>query len=206
MPKSKEQFEKIKEERKKTIIDGAIFLFATKGYNSVTTDEITKHVNCSHGLLYHYFKNKEGLFYEVMENHVFPKIDEIIAPVNFDQKPKFVLQDILDAYLQALKSEDNAYACDLYLVLNLHLQKQLPAPPQRKNRRKKIYEYFEEVIELGKKQGDFVSCSTKEMVIAYLAMLQGLAYNRIFLGSKKFMCPKSDILMRMIIKKEVKHD
>ena len=59
MPKTKEQFEQIRNERINTILESALTLFAYKGYDAVNLDEVTKEANCSHGLLYHYFKGKE---------------------------------------------------------------------------------------------------------------------------------------------------
>ncbi|WMJ77435.1 MULTISPECIES: TetR/AcrR family transcriptional regulator [unclassified Sedimentibacter] len=48
-------------ETKKRIIDCARKLFAEKGYNSVTVDEIIKEANSSKGGFYTHFKTKESL-------------------------------------------------------------------------------------------------------------------------------------------------
>ena len=58
MPRTLEQNEQIRLERINIIMTSAMYLFATKGYDSTTLDEIAKDSGCSHGLLYHYFKNK----------------------------------------------------------------------------------------------------------------------------------------------------
>mgnify|MGYP003305796228 CR=1 FL=1 len=123
MPKTKEQFEAIKEERRQAILKGALYLFAIQGYNSTTMDEISKYVECSHGLLYHYFPTKDALFEELFDKVIKVKHREIIQHINRDEDPKFLIKDLLDAYLFALKSNNDEYACVLYLLLNIHLQK-----------------------------------------------------------------------------------
>lgn len=61
MPRTKEQNKKILDQRKKEIIVCAITIFSDKDYKSVTVDDITNKLKISHGLFYHYFKNKTDL-------------------------------------------------------------------------------------------------------------------------------------------------
>lgn len=199
MPKTKEQNEKIKEERMKTILDSALYLFAVRGYNGVTSDDVTKKAECSHGLLYHYFGSKEDLFNYLIDNIVVVEGRKILSEVNFDQKPKFFIQDSLDAILKALKSERDDLACVIYLALNLHLQKQYLTSIKAK-KTKSFYTCLEEAIDEGKREGYFYNNNTKEMIVATLSLIKGLAYTRINLGYKRFTCPKSEIIMRMLIK------
>ncbi|MCR4911575.1 MAG: TetR/AcrR family transcriptional regulator [Bacilli bacterium] len=202
MPKTKEQFEQIKKERMDAILNASLFLFATKGYNAVTTDEITNYVGCSHGLLYHYFGSKEDLFSTLMDKKVITIMDSILADIDFKAKPKFVLLDVIDALLEATKSNDDEKACAIYLVLNLHLQrKYIPKPKIKPGDCKKHWmEYAIEIIDKGKASGEFYDYNTKEMLVALLAFFKGLTYSRIYLGAKKFTCPKAEIISKMIIK------
>ena len=87
MPKSKEQFEQIKQERIKQIFHYALYLFALRGIDGVTTDEITRAAGCSHGLLYHYFGSKEELFQKVVTDVAKKLEEEIIINVDLSQKP-----------------------------------------------------------------------------------------------------------------------
>lgn len=78
MPRSSSTNELIRQQRKQTIIEIAIELFATNGIEQTSIDSITKSCNISHGLFYHYFKNKNDLLDEVMKtvvNYVFNRID-----------------------------------------------------------------------------------------------------------------------------------
>lgn len=200
MPKTKEQNEQIKIERYNAILDSALYLFAIKGYNAVTIDEIVDKCKCSHGLLYHYFGSKEDLFNCLLEQLVSKKIGEIVKDVNLEQSPKFVIIDYIDAILSAIKNSDDQYACSLYLVLNLRFQQQYIPRPKKYEQGIVILQNFIDNIEKGKKEGVVYDSNTKEMTIALLSLFKGLSFNRLNFGYKKFICPKTEIIIRMIIK------
>lgn len=48
--------------KEKLILDSAVALFTTKGYNATRMEDISKRVGISKGLTYFYYKNKEDLF------------------------------------------------------------------------------------------------------------------------------------------------
>ena len=49
------------EERKNEILDVAEVLFASKGYDNTSTNDILKEVNIARGTLYYHFKSKEDI-------------------------------------------------------------------------------------------------------------------------------------------------
>jgi len=58
---------KTPEERKKEILDAALELFVTKGYEKTSVSDIVQRVNVAQGLFYYYFKSKEEVFRAVLE-------------------------------------------------------------------------------------------------------------------------------------------
>lgn len=62
MPRTAAQNEAIRDKRKDKIINKTLKLLATKGFDSITIDDISKASNCAHGLFYHYFDVKEDLY------------------------------------------------------------------------------------------------------------------------------------------------
>jgi len=79
MPKTPQQFEGIREEKKALIMRTAMELFATNGFHATTISSIAKEAGISKGLLYNYFESKEELIkaiiYSGLEN-----IDRLIDP------------------------------------------------------------------------------------------------------------------------------
>jgi len=57
--------EREKEQRKNAIIDAAEKLFFSRGFDSVSMEEIAKEVELGKGTLYLYFKNKDSLFFAI---------------------------------------------------------------------------------------------------------------------------------------------
>ena len=200
MPRTTEQFEEMRREREESILNAALYLFATKGIEQTSADSIRAIVNCSHGLLYHYYKSKEDLYKAVIVRKVRPLASHVTRGIDLNQKAKFVLADVIDNFIRYLKSDNDEYAWALNLLLNIHLQTLIN--PQIKNveKDKKVYDWVYELIERGKAEGDFNDLSSKEQVISILALFKGLTYNRIKIGHKKFLCPHTEIIMNMVLK------
>lgn len=67
MPRSPEQYEEIREERRKLIMETALELFATRGYHGTSINDISRKAGISKGLLYNYFSGKEKLVIDIMK-------------------------------------------------------------------------------------------------------------------------------------------
>ena len=199
MPKTKEQCEKIKQERMEQIYKEALHLFAIKGYEAVTANEIATAVGCSHGLLFHYFANKEDLFQETVDNLALKLDGEITKDVDFDQEPKNLLQDLLNAYLSALKSSRDDYACAIYLLLNLWIQSKNLSTKKQKEMKYKVFDSIYDIVKKGVEEKEFIDSPPADLVIIIMSMLKGLSYNRINLGYNKCIIPDSQLIMRMIL-------
>ncbi len=60
-PRTQEQFEEIRENRKFQIMEVALELFANQGYYATSISSIAKKAGISKGLMYNYFSSKEEL-------------------------------------------------------------------------------------------------------------------------------------------------
>src|ERR1017187_1623589 len=73
-PRTKEQFELIRENKKEQILNAAIECFGARGYYSVTISQLAKFAGISKGLLYNYFASKEDLlkqiFHRIMQEFI----------------------------------------------------------------------------------------------------------------------------------------
>jgi len=65
-PRTKQQFEEIRENKRALIMRCALELFANKGYYSTSIKEIANKARISKGLLYNYFQSKEELLQEII--------------------------------------------------------------------------------------------------------------------------------------------
>jgi AcrR family transcriptional regulator len=70
MPRTKEQNEAIRAEKKQLIMDAALELFAEDGYAHTSIERIAEHAGIAKGLIYSYFKSKDDLLYQILEEGV----------------------------------------------------------------------------------------------------------------------------------------
>ena len=73
-PRTQEQFEMMRESRRKQIMDAAMDLFAAEGYSNCSISMLAQKARISKGLMYNYFKSKEELLTAIIENG----LDEIM--------------------------------------------------------------------------------------------------------------------------------
>lgn len=64
-PRTKIQFEAIRNEKEALILETALHLFAKNGYLSTSVSLIAKEAGISKGLMYNYFKSKEELLHKI---------------------------------------------------------------------------------------------------------------------------------------------
>lgn len=65
-PRTPEQFQKIRKEKKALIFDAALHQFAEQGIHSSSISKIAQRAGISKGLIYNYFESKEDLVKQLM--------------------------------------------------------------------------------------------------------------------------------------------
>jgi AcrR family transcriptional regulator len=84
------------EERRRAITSAALELFVSKGYRATTTREICRDAGISMGTLYHYFRNKEDLFFSTVARFIEEDVEargEISAQLASRQDAVNLLRD-----------------------------------------------------------------------------------------------------------------
>jgi AcrR family transcriptional regulator len=66
-PRTPEQFEEMRETRRKQIMEAALELFASEGYSHCSISQLASHAGISKGLVYNYFESKEALLLAIIE-------------------------------------------------------------------------------------------------------------------------------------------
>ncbi len=94
------------EGRRQQIIDGALLVFASKGFEKATNKDIATASGIgSPGLIYHYFKDKSDLFRQVVEQRL-PVLQLLIysEPEMMTKPPQQALTIFAEAFLKALEN------------------------------------------------------------------------------------------------------
>lgn len=94
------------ENRRQQIIDGALHVFADKGFERATNKDIAEAAGIgSAGLIYHYFKDKSDLFRQVVEQRApVLKLLNDTEPM-LDQPPREVLKIFGTAFVETMTNQ-----------------------------------------------------------------------------------------------------
>jgi len=114
-PKTKKQFEKIRNKKIELIKNTALKLFADNGYHSTSINQIAKNANISKGLIYNYFESKEALLHDIMFRGLkdFTKA-LVVKDINNIKKQEII--DFIDRSLNLLKTNVDFYRLYFSLV------------------------------------------------------------------------------------------
>jgi len=99
----------IKKQKKRKILKKAFELFRKNGYKDTKVEDITRKLGISKGSFYTYFKTKEELLYELLEN-VKKSEMERYSKVEIDENPKKTLENFIKerfkSFLELLNNVD----------------------------------------------------------------------------------------------------
>lgn len=78
MPRSPEQYDDIRKQKKQLIMDTALELFAENGFHATSISQIAAKAKISKGLTYNYFKSKQEILDKIIEqgfNEIYGNLD-----------------------------------------------------------------------------------------------------------------------------------
>ncbi len=88
--------------RRQELIDAALHEFAQKGYDGASIRAIAHRAGVTEALVYHYFRNKEHLFEEVIKARSFAPVLRRVLDEAGDAHPSEVLHRVLEEFLDLL--------------------------------------------------------------------------------------------------------
>lgn len=118
-PKSKKQFEELREASKEKILEAALNLFGTNGYEATSIMDIAKKAGVSKGLMYHYFGSKEHLLKEMI-NSLNKQEEEVMESV-YSSDPEEFLQNLLEMFFREMR--ENYQWWRLLMNMTFHVEK-----------------------------------------------------------------------------------
>lgn len=122
-PKSPEEFEQMRAESRRNILNSALQLFAEQGYEQTSVSDIADHASISKGLLYNYFESKNHLLHEVV-NEGFKLMPEIfVADEDCSKSPE--IASIFQQLKQSLQEDQLFWRFYVELLLQVLRNDQL---------------------------------------------------------------------------------
>ena len=115
-PRTKQQFEDIREEKKRLILDTALKHFANKGYHITSISMIAKEAGISKGLLYNYFESKESLLISLIEEFT-SMLGSLMNPNNDDEISNQEMEEFLILMTESMSKQNELWK--LYFQLSM---------------------------------------------------------------------------------------
>ena len=116
-PRSKQQFEAIRASSTSRIMDAALELFGTVGYQSTTIAQIADKAGVSKGLIYNYFDSKESLL-KAMIDELAKEGEKIIQKVTVDD-PREMLELMIRGTFEWLRKHEKQNRLIMGLVTQI---------------------------------------------------------------------------------------
>ena len=76
MPRTREQFSEMKDERRSSILKAALPLFSLN--KKVSIDAICEKAKCSHGIIYHYYRNTDQILDILLRNETYCRLKDTL--------------------------------------------------------------------------------------------------------------------------------
>jgi len=131
------------------IIEGAIKVFAKKGFYNAKVSEIAREANVADGTIYLYFKNKDDILISVFEEKVDMIIHRMEAELNKVDDPLDKIRTFVEHHIRLVK--ENKYLSEVIQIelrqSNKFMRRYLPV---------KFLEYLDligKILEDGKRRG-----------------------------------------------------
>ncbi len=161
--------------KKKDIIDAAISLFAQNGFSATPTTAISKKAGVAQGLIFHYFKTKEGILAEIIAQLADKYISETEKIIGNSDNGLGAIINIIQFHF-IFESENTTELMvllrDVPPVINSHT---IAASNTLYNRIDRTIEQLIDCIKMGQEDGSIRKNASYESAFIIRALLNGLS-------------------------------
>lgn len=199
MPRTKEQYEEMRNATRQKIQSAGMRLFVQKGFGSTNVQDIADAAGISIGLLYRHYKTKDSLFNELVE-FALNGLTQIIQTFEDADSPKKLMTKFVDEIYHDM--QDGEELANLLILMN-----QLFFSGDGANRKQaevlevngRLLRSTAALIKKGQESGDFRSGDAHEMAVLFYSALQGLADMKVILKNN-FVMPSPSVLTLFLFK------
>lgn len=129
-------------DKRAAILAGAARLFAAEGFDRASISEIAQALGVSKALVYHYYRSKDALLYDIIRGHLIELVEVAEAASARGRDPEDRLRAVVSAILECYRGAD----CEHKIQIN-HLS-QLGAAEQAELKRleRKLVEIVSAIV------------------------------------------------------------
>lgn len=195
-PRSEEENQRIRDERREQILMAAAQVFARKGLAATKIAEVAALAGASHGLVYHYFPSKEELFAALVERALFGATFVSQGALAQPGSPLDQLRWMLTLMLGGVQQQP-----DFFLVM---VQAVTSDAVPRATRDLAIHQgavsqaAVTQLIAAGQAAGQITAGDPEQLAIVLLAMINGLAIGVSADPTLMAKYPDAEVLLKLL--------
>ncbi len=198
MPRSPANNQQIKDARRVDILRAATRVFAKKGFAAAKISDIAREAALSHGLVYHYFENKDAVFLAILED----KIQMMRAMIEAgDTGPGTSVDRMRRSVTSWLRHTE--LEPDMPVMMARALLDGAAAPQIRRVMTEHACEAYESSvarIREGQKRGEIGDhASAEELASSMICLMRGLAFTRLVHKDVHMPPPSIETVMRLLL-------
>ena len=182
MPRTKEQFRAMKEEREAVILKTALPLFSLG--QKVTVDLIVEKAKCSHGIVYHYFKNTDQILEKLLKKPIYAELKQKLFNVEGSSYEK--ISQIISVLLDVSK-EKFENVCYLNMII-------------KENDKTSLRVFLTKLIRDGQISGTIIGGDPSQLVDSVFLLLKGIYLTFLFEKHPDIKVPSVETVMQLLRK------
>ena len=182
MPRTKEQFRAMKEEREAVILKTALPLFSLG--QKVTVDLIVEKAKCSHGIVYHYFKNTDQILEKLLKKPIYSELKQKLFNVEGSSYEK--ISQIISVLLDVSK-EKFENVCYLNMII-------------KENDKTSLRVFLTKLIRDGQISGTIIGGDPSQLVDSLFLLLKGIYLTFLLEKHPDINVPSVETVMQLLRK------
>lgn len=186
MPRTPLQFKQMKDERKLSILECSLPLFAIHGVSNVSIDMICNKAKCSHGLVYHYFKNVEQIYRELLASETYLNLLKEFE-INLEDEAYPQIEKIVYKFLSLINEGKEIISFALILISN--------------EERKSFYSSFVKLVGNGQKEKTITGGKPEDIVSTFFFTLKGIYQTKLNQKHSNVRVPSIDNVLNIFRRK-----
>ena len=184
MPRTREQFSEMKDERLNSILSAALPLFSMYG-KKVSIDSISNRAKCSHGIVYHYFKNTDEIYEKLLTSSTYVELNNRLLNINTGSSYEKI-EEIISILLDV--SEDKIEnVCYLNIII-------------KNEDKNSLRNYLSKIVKEGQNSGKIIAGEPEEVVNTLFFVFKGIYLSYLQEKHPAIKVPSLENVMQLIRK------
>ena len=183
MPRTREQFQEMKEDRRNSILAAALPLFSLN--KKVSIDMICEKADCSHGIIYHYFRNTDQILEKLLKNPTFLDLQSRLNGIKGGSSYEKI-EEILSILLDVSAAKFEA-VCYLNMII-------------KNNDKTSLRATLTKLIKDGQAAGTIIGGEPAQLVDSVFLLLKGLYLTFLLEKHPDVKVPSVETVMQLLRK------